>query len=163
MKLPLSKRWLAATQGDRAPEAKPEPEAGLRKESLRILTMAYLLVGIILVVDIVAVYNHYSAKQAVEVPSEILGTWTTNAPGYEDRALEITATSLIFHAGESGRLEYSIDRIRAEHLESTTSYTLLYGGEQEQQTLAFDYRFGAGETIRLRNQRHRTWRKHSIN
>lgn len=163
MKLPLSKRWLAATQEDRAAEAKPEPEKGLRKESLRILTMAYLLVGIVVVVDIFALYTHFSDQKIPEIPGEILGTWTTSAPGYEDRALEITETSLIFHAGESGSMEYSIDRVRAEHLEHATSYTLLYGGKQEQQTLAFDYRFGAGETIRLRNQQHRTWRKNITN
>ena len=163
MKWQISKRWLEATPQDTKRKRKPEPETGLRRENLRIFTMAYLLIAIVLAIDIVALYTHYSSQRTPEVPSEILGTWTTTAPGYDDRALEITVTSLIFHAGASERMKYSIDQVRAEPQERTTSYTVLYGGMQDQQTLAFEYATTPNVTIRLRNQQHRTWMKQSTN
>ncbi len=60
------------------------------------------------------------------IPSELVGTWTTDAPGYADRYLEISGRGLSFGTGD-GRADWnSLRGARVEPQDDRTLYVLLY-------------------------------------
>lgn len=161
MRWPISKAWLEAhTPGGREfLKRKPKPETGVRPEHRRVFMMAYALCAILLLVDVYAIFLSYSRNRDAKAPSDILGIWTTTDPRYEDRALEITDTTVVFYTGEGRSVTYRISDVSVEESEYMYYYTIQYGAGDDESTLAFDYTNIPADRIRLRNQREMAWTK----
>lgn len=87
------------------------------------------------------------------MPDELLGVWTTTAPAYADRAMEITPTTLILHTGEGTSSVHPVRRVvRVERGAGSALYTVEYGTAGAVETLSFQYVRAHRPAIRLRNQ-----------
>lgn len=163
MRWPISKAWLdgRVPGGKKRREKKPKPEAGVRPENRRVFAMAYALCAILLVVDIYAISLSYSKGKNSEAPVDIVGTWTTTNPRYEDRALVFTDSTIAFFTGEGRSVTYSISGISVEESEYLYYYTIQYGSGDDESTIAFDYTDIPAPRIRLQNQRDMAWTRAS--
>lgn len=93
------------------------------------------------------------------MPDELLGVWTTTAPAYADRAMEIKPTTLIFHTGGGSSSVHPVRRVvRVERGGGSALYTVEYGNAGAVETLSFQYVRAHRPAIRLRNQRF-VWRQ----
>jgi hypothetical protein len=93
------------------------------------------------------------------VPNELVGTWTTDAPGYDERALEIFEDGLVIWA-EGVMIESRVLRtVRRWDRAGLASYRFEYldsdGGLTD---FEFDFRAADG-LIRIRNQPDIAWRR----
>ena len=90
-------------------------------------------------------------------PAEVLGTWTTEAPEYADRAFTITDSTLTLYQGEGRSVTGQIVSARREARTGWTEVALEYEQSGSRMTFSFQY-FQSGE-IRLANQEHMVWRR----
>ena len=61
-----------------------------------------------------------------QIPAELVGTWTTDAPDYAGRYLEISATGLSFGTGDGRANWNSLRGARIESNDDGTLYVLHY-------------------------------------
>jgi hypothetical protein len=97
-------------------------------------------------------------QRTATAPEELIGHWTTSAPGYEDRYLAITITTIVFGCGAGTAEAQSVRRIEAIQEGSRTLYTVVYGPRKDEQSLLFYYDPVQG-VITFRNQSHLLWKK----
>jgi hypothetical protein len=97
----------------------------------------------------------------VKVPSELVGTWTTDAPQYRDRSMEIDLASISFLTGGGTESTGFIDDISSVADNGKTFYTISYGQDETENQVSFYYEDGAKETLRFKNQESVVWSKHS--
>ena len=90
-------------------------------------------------------------------PPELVGTWTTDAADYIDRAFTITDSTLTIGQGEGRSVTHRIRTVRQEPRSGWTDYALEYEQAGSRLTFGFQY-FEPGE-IRLRNLEHMVWRR----
>jgi len=93
------------------------------------------------------------------LPPQLVGVWRTSAPAYVDRALEFTATSVIFHTGGSDLSVHRIRRINRTQQGSLVVYRLEYRDRDNTETFGFRYIPAPRQLIRLDNLPF-VWRKH---
>lgn len=68
----------------------------------------------------------------VGVTPEIAGTWTTDAPGYGDRYLEISSSEIAFGLGDEGESRHPVLGVRrVEGPGASSTYVVRYGFEDE--------------------------------
>ena len=93
------------------------------------------------------------------VPDALVGTWTTDAPAYEERALEIFGDGLVIWA-EGLMIESHVLRtIRRWDRGSRTTYRFEYlDSDGDLTDFEFDFQEAEG-VIRIRNQSDVAWRK----
>jgi len=164
MKWESFRTWFKKTEKpSRNKQRKPGAERDGSPTERRILFMAYALCVIVLAIDAYTVFINLSRGQKAEVPVELLGMWVTNAQGYTGRALEITDSTVTFHAGETGKLTYAIDKVGADRQERATFYIMHYGGWSEGSEIGLRYVAVPSAAITLQNQQHVTWRRQNTN
>ena len=56
-----------------------------------------VMVGLLVAVPVWSGLSRLLGRRSV-VPSDLIGIWTTTAPGYGDRALEFTRNSVLLHS-----------------------------------------------------------------
>ena len=77
------------------------------------------------------------------VPPELIGTWTTDAPAYRNRYLEISPVRLVFGTGRGSSQRHRLAGARREPSEAGTTevgYALIYatpGGRSAELPLLF--------------------------
>jgi len=82
----------------------------------------------------------FTLGNAPSCPEELLGSWTTTAPGYEDKVLLITKNGLAFNAGEGAAEGQAILQVEAIPDGPQTFYTFVYGtSRSNEQVLSFHY------------------------
>lgn len=97
-----------------------------------------------------------------EIPDYLVGRWTTSAPGYEQRYLEINKVSLLFATSESTVNEYFIDTAATSAAaEGKRIVFTIECKDLENSPYRFSltYEPGNGGTLSFKNQTHITWRK----
>jgi len=92
------------------------------------------------------------------MPEELIGTWTTTAPAYADRALRLTRTAVVFGADVGIENAHPIQRVISARDHDTLVYTVVYT-DLVDQTIAFYYTPADGGTITLINQRDLQWKR----
>ncbi len=132
-----------ATPGDSS-----APQTTMRSSML--LLMAFgLIVGLIVLMA--------TRGPAASCPEELIGTWKTAAPGYENGMLVMTKHAVVFSAGEDHLDAQAVRRLDTVPEGHRVLYTLVYGNSRnEEQTLTFFYH-PQERTITFKNQSHLTW------
>jgi hypothetical protein len=86
------------------------------------------------------------------VPQHLMGTWTTSAPGYEDRYLKISAQTIIYGIGDGEEVSYTIDKIKSKQGNGGIEYTFYYKDvEGGKNSLTVTYRPDSGGTLQIKN------------
>ena len=95
-------------------------------------------------------------------PDELIGSWTTTAPGYEDKVLLITKNGLAFNAGEGAIEGQAIRQVEAISDGLGTLYTIVYGASRsDTQALSFHYH-SREHTITFKTQSHLVWTRNRV-
>ncbi|MDO9118316.1 MAG: hypothetical protein Q7U39_10180 [Nitrospira sp.] len=125
-----------------------EPRTTMRSSIL--LLMAFgLIIGLILMMA--------TRRPAVSCPEELIGTWSTAAPGYESGMLVMTKHAVVFSAGGDHLDAQAVRRLETVPEGRRVLYTLVYGNSRnEEQTLVFFYD-SREQTITFKNQSHLIW------
>jgi hypothetical protein len=93
------------------------------------------------------------------VPSELLGTWTTDHPLYRGRFMEFRPDRIYFGTGEGEPNANPVVSVRRQSTDGQVSFTVDYvtpeGGQQQ---LLLRYDPGIGE-LKLANRDQVPWRK----
>jgi hypothetical protein len=100
-----------------------------------------------------------NCQRTATAPDELIGYWTTSAPGYKDRYLHITKSTIVFGTGSGTGDAQPIRKIEAIQEGSRILYTMVYGLERkDEESLSFYYDPGE-RVITFRNQSHLLWKK----
>ncbi len=100
------------------------------------------------------------AEAVNDVPEDLLGTWTTGAPRYDDRYLKFTSDSVIVGTGEYTSDTYIVVDIKKETEKFRTLYTVSYkkpGGANYK--LTFYYDADDGGLLTFKHQEHLIWER----
>jgi hypothetical protein len=94
-------------------------------------------------------------------PDELIGSWTTTTPGYENKVLLITKNGLAFNTGESME-GLAVRQLEAIPDGSRTLYTIVYGtSRSDEQVLSFHYH-PRERTITFKTQSHLVWTRKTV-
>jgi len=111
------------------------------------------------VIVAVAIYVFHSKKNR-EIPVNLTGKWTTSAPGYQDRFIELTKETLVYGLGGDKKDVYLISSIKKGLEGNNILYTINYKNKDGLEfTRSFYYHPENGWTIQFKNQEHIEWRK----
>jgi hypothetical protein len=105
-----------------------------------------------------ALYVFYSKKN-MDIPVSLIGKWTTSAPGYQDRFVEITKETLTYGLGGDKEDVYVISRLEENPEGKNIIYTINYKNEDVKYTRSFYYHPENGGTIQFKHQEHIKWLK----
>jgi hypothetical protein len=99
-------------------------------------------------------------KKNRDIPEKLFGKWTTSAPGYQDRFLEITKETLTYGLGGDKEDVNFISNIEESLEENNILYTITYKNTDGLEfTRSFYYDPENGGTIQFKHQDHIAWRK----
>jgi hypothetical protein len=84
-----------------------------------------VVAGLLLAVPAWSGLSRVLGKRAV-IPPELIGVWVTTAPGYADRALEFTRSSVLLHTDEHRFRVHRIRRITRERHALYTTFRIEY-------------------------------------
>jgi hypothetical protein len=95
-------------------------------------------------------------------PDELIGSWTTNAPGYEGKVLLISKKGLAFNAGEGAVEGQAVLQLETIPDGDRTLYSIVYGtSRNDEQVLSFYYH-PRKHTITFKNQPHLVWTRNTV-
>ena len=102
----------------------------------------------------------FLSKKNRDIPLNLVGKWTTSAPGYQDRFLEITKETLTYGLGGDKEDVYFISSIKESPEGNNMLYTISYKNKDGlEYTRSFYYHPENGGAIQFKHQEHTEWRK----
>ena len=103
-----------------------------------------------------------SCTKTSPFPTELIGTWFTEEPLYEDRYIEINEAQLIFGTGAGEPNVLFIDKFEKKEQDGFVEWTLYCQNiEGDSLDIVLFYKRGADiEQIRLKNNKQIQWIKH---
>jgi len=91
------------------------------------------------------------------LPAELLGTWTTEDPSYEDRFMQIFKDRIYFGTGQGDPSPNSIIAVSTEYQDDSAVCTIDYQEpDGDEYRLLLRYRFSEDE-LQLANRSRVTW------
>lgn len=100
-----------------------------------------------------------ACQTETRVPSELIGTWTTNNTKYKGLSFEITGSSITVWTAEGGNEIYAISKFEKVGRGNQLAYTFYGDRDGQQQQFAFFYLPTAGGELRFKNQIQIQWTK----
>jgi len=94
-----------------------------------------------------------------EVPDYLVGRWSSSAPAYQERYLEINKISLIFATGSTTVTEYFITNITSVASEKEISFTFACKDLEDYPYQFFMAYHPDSGTLYFKNQSHVKWMK----
>ena len=110
---------------------------------------------VIPVVILIAGITMFHFKKNRVIPANLLGRWTTSAPGYQDRFIELTKETLVYDKEDV----YIISSLEKNQEGKDIIYTINYKNSDVKFTRSFYYHPEHGGSIQFKHQEHITWRK----
>jgi hypothetical protein len=107
---------------------------------------------------IAAIYIFHSEKNR-DIPINLMGKWTTSAPGYQDRFIELTKETLVYGLGGDKEDVYIISSLEKNLEGKNTVYTINFKNSEVKFTRSFYYHPEHGGTIQFKHQEQITWHK----
>lgn len=99
-------------------------------------------------------------KKNKDVPENLIGKWTTLAPGYQDRFFEITKETLVYGLGGDKEDVYFISSVEESLEGNNILYIVSYKNTDGLAfTRSFYYHPENGGAIQFKHQEHIEWRK----
>jgi hypothetical protein len=142
------------TPGQRVSRERREAE---RRRHLRLRIALYLSLSAILVMGLQLVVMRIDRDVLEAPPPDIIGTWETDDPRYEDKDFVISAEHLAIGYGDGQSSTHVIRSISAEQTGDTWAYEITYGSPDGDQ--AFDFFLRPGGVLQLRNPPEVVWRR----
>ena len=111
------------------------------------------------VVIAVAITMFYLKKNR-DIPVNLIGKWTTSAPGYQDRFIEITKETFVYGLGGDKKDVYFFSSIEESLEGNTFLYTISYKNKEGLKYSRSFYYDPANEgKIQFKHQEHIEWHK----
>jgi len=99
-------------------------------------------------------------KKNKDIPENLIGEWTTSAPEYEDRFIEITKETFVYGLGGDKKDVYFISNLETNPKGNKLLYTISFKNKDGLEfTRSFYYDPENGGTILFKHQEHIEWRK----
>ena len=115
---------------------------------------------VIPLVIVVATITMFHFKKNRDIPLDLIGKWTTSAPGYEDRFIEITKETIVYGLGGDKKDVYFISNLETNPERNKLLYTISFKNKDGLEfTRSFYYDPENGGTIQFKHQEHIEWRK----
>ncbi len=120
------------------------------------MKLKWIVIPVLIVA--VAIYVFHSKKNK-DIPVNLTGKWTTSAPGYQDRFIELTKETLVYGLG-GGKIDVYLISSMERSLEGNNFlYTINYKNTNGLEfTRSFYYHPENGGTIQFKHQEHIEWR-----
>ena len=152
-------RQFLETLGGFAPrKPKPEPQPG--EEPAPVLSRRGILAACFVVTLVAFLYVSWSRRPLAEMPSPLLGAWTTRTVSYADRGFWIGKNQVAFRVGsQPGDINiYPVTRIKARLVRGdTTTYDIEYAVDGGSNQWSFRYTSSPQPAIVLVHQPEMTW------
>lgn len=117
-------------------------------------------IAIPVVIMVVFLIFVFFPKKNKDIPENLIGKWTTSAPGYEDRFLEITKETLTYGLGGDKEDIYFISNLETNPEGNKLPYTINFKNKDGLEfTRSFYYDPENGGAIQFKHQEHIKWRK----
>jgi len=98
-----------------------------------------------------------------EAPEQLLGTWVTPAPAYEDRAFTIEPLQITLVRGEAGPVTHRVERIEFQRFGGVTQYRFQYRNESgATDVFQVDHTPFPGDFLRIKNRPQIAWHRDTI-
>jgi hypothetical protein len=110
------------------------------------------------VIVAVAITMFYPKKNR-DIPINLIGKWTTSAPGYQDYFFELTKETIIYGHNGGEQDVYIISSLEKNQEGKDIIYTINYKSTDVKFTRSFYYHPENGGTIQFKHQEHIKWRK----
>jgi len=111
-------------------------------------------------VIVAATITMFHFKKNRDIPLNLIGKWTTSAPGYQDRFLEITKETVSYGLGGDKEDAYLITSIKESPEKNNMLYTISYKNTDGLEfTRSFYYHPENGGAIQFKHQEHIEWSK----
>jgi hypothetical protein len=108
-----------------------------------------------------AIYGFHS-KKSRDIPVNLIGKWTTLAPGYQDRFIELTKETLTYGLGGDKKDICFISSIKKRPEGNNVLYSINYKNTDGLKfTRSFYYDAENGDMIKFKHQEHIEWRKNT--
>ena len=98
-------------------------------------------------------------KKNKDIPENLIGQWTTSAPGYQDRFIELTKETLVYGLGGDKEDVYTISSLEKNKEGKNIVYTINFKNTEVKFSRSFYYHPEQGGTIQFKHQEHITWHK----
>jgi hypothetical protein len=117
-------------------------------------------IAIPVVIMVVLLIFVFFPKKNKDIPENLIGKWTTSAPGYEDRFIEITKETFVYGLGGDKKDVYFISNLETNPERNKLLYTISFKNKDGLEfTRSFYYDSENGEAIKFKHQEHIQWRK----
>ena len=117
-------------------------------------------IAIPVVILVVLLIFVFFPKKNKDIPENLIGKWTTSAPGYEDRFIEITKETFVYGLGGDKIDVYFISNLETNPEGNKLLYTISFKNKDGLEfTRSFYYDSENGGAIKFKHQEHIEWRK----
>ena len=117
-------------------------------------------IAIPVVIMVVFLMFVFFPKKNKDIPENLIGKWTTFAPKYEDRFIEITKETFVYGLGGNKKDVYFISNLEANPERNKLLYTISFKNKDGLEfTRSFYYDPENGGAIQFKHQGHIEWRK----
>ncbi|SRR6266496_4930222 len=111
------------------------------------LVILYLMVG--------------RSRKEDSVPKPLWGYWTTSAPGYENRYLELDDRYILIGVNEEDMPDLQrVSRVECHSVAAQMTCTLYSSNSETDSQMTVDYAPTAGGEMTIKNQRGIVWKRH---
>ena len=114
---------------------------------------------IIPILILIAGITMFHSKKNKDIPANLIGKWTTSAPGYQDRFIELTKETLVYGLAGDKEDVYIISSLEKNQEGKNIVYTINFKNTEVKFSRSFYYHPEHGGTIQFKHQEHITWRK----
>ena len=94
-----------------------------------------------------------------DITKNLIGKWTTSAPGYQDYFFELTKETITYGHNGGEQDVYIISSLEKDQEGQDIVYTINYKSTDVKFTRSFHYDPKNGGTIQFKHQEHITWHK----
>jgi hypothetical protein len=108
------------------------------------------------------VFAMATREAPISCPDELIGSWRTAAPGYEDGTLMITKKAVVFSVGADTIDAQAVRRLEAIPDGNRTLYTIVYGNSRSDEQILSFYYHTRKQTITFKNQSHLVWTRNTV-
>jgi len=117
-------------------------------------------IAIPVVIMVVLLIFVFFPKKNKDIPENLIGKWTTSAPKYEDRFIEITKETFVYGLGGDKEDVYFISNLETNPERNKLLYAISFKNKDGLEfTRSFYYDPENGGTIQFKHQEHIKWTK----
>ena len=123
------------------------------------MKLTWIFVAAVVLTAVLVTVLVLRSKDNQFLPDDLVGRWTTSAPEYTNRFLELSEVTVIFGTGEDNIDVNFISSVDKRVEGGSTLYTIKYHDLKGMEGQVSFYWDPTEEVIRLKNQKRIIWKK----